>query len=167
MTKSLGITCALALLLIGSLSAFISSRNATENSPDDIDGFWTELARTVEEGDFEGYAATYHEDAILVSGLSETSYPISQALDGWKQGFVDTKAGKMKASVEFRFTQRLSDETTAHETGMFHYGTEAADGQRTESYMHFEGLLVKKGGWKMMMEYQKSVATIDEWEAAK
>jgi hypothetical protein len=48
-----------------------------------------------------------------VSGLSETSYPISQALDGWKQGFVDTKDGKM------------------------------------------------------MMEYQKTLATQEEWDAAK
>jgi hypothetical protein len=121
----------------------------------------------VAEGDFDGYAATYHEDAILVSGIAGTSHPISQALDGWKQGFVDTKAGKMSASVEFRFTQRLSDETTAHETGMFHYAVVESDGQRTDQYIHFEALLGKKQGWKMMMEYQKSLATQEEWEAAR
>jgi len=121
----------------------------------------------VAEGDFEGYAATYHADAILVSGLSGTSYPISQALDGWKQGFLDTKAGEMTASVEFRFTQRITDATTAHETGIFHYSVVDADGQRTEQFIHFEGLLTKKGDWKMIMEYQKSLATREEWEAAR
>jgi ketosteroid isomerase-like protein len=133
----------------------------------DLDAFWAEVSRTVAEGDFDGYAATYHEDAILVSGLSGTSYPIAQALDGWKQGFMDTEAGTVSASVEFRFTQRLSDATTAHETGIFHYAVVDTDGQRTEQFVHFEALLVKKQGWKMMMEYQKSVATQEEWDAAR
>jgi ketosteroid isomerase-like protein len=133
----------------------------------DLDAFWAEVSRTVAEGDFEGYAATYHEDAILVSGRSGTSYPIAQALAGWKQGFDDTKAGRMNATVEFRFTQRLSDATTAHETGIFHYAVVDADGQRTEQFVHFEALLVKKQGWKMMMEYQKSAATQEEWDAAR
>lgn len=132
----------------------------------DLEAFWAELSRTVGEGDFEGYAATYHPDAILVSGPSETSYPIAQALDGWQQGFTDTKSGKMEAGVEFRFTKRLSDGATAHETGMFHYWIVDAEGQRTDQIVHFEALLINKGGWKMMMEYQKTPATQEEWEAA-
>ncbi len=132
----------------------------------ELDAFWAEVSRTVGEGDFEGYSATYHPDAVLVSGPSGTSYPIAQALDGWKQGFDDTKAGRMKAVVEFRFTQRLSDENTAHETGIFHYFTVDSEGRRAGSLVHFEALLVKKEGWKMVMEYQKSPATEEEWEAA-
>ena len=162
MKNFLAVTLALALVLVGSRTAL----GIDSQRPQDLDSFWAELSRTVAEGDFEGYAATYHPDAILVSGLSQTSYPISEALDGWKQGFVDTKAGKMEASVEFRFTQRLSDATTAHETGMFHYSVVGADGQRTEQYVHFEALLIVKQDWKMMMEYQKSPATQAEWEAA-
>ncbi|MFC1660969.1 YybH family protein [Gemmatimonadota bacterium] len=163
MKKLFTVSLVFVLLLIGSQAAF----GIDDGWPADVDAFWAEVSRTVAEGDFEGYAATYHEDAILVSGLSETTYPIAQALDGWKQGFVDTAAGKMKASVEFRFTRRLSDPTTAHETGMFHYAVVDADGERTEQFIHFEALLIKKPDWKMMMEYQKSPATQEEWDAAK
>lgn len=152
----------LAILLLGLHPALGLAQDRTA----ELDAFWAELSRTVAEGDFEGYAATYHEDAILVSGISETSYPISQALDGWKQGFLDTRAGTMEASVEFRFTQRLSDETTAHETGIFHYQVLDAEGNHTGQFIHFEALLIKKGGWKMMMEYQKSAVTQEEWDAA-
>ena len=162
MKRILGVFFALALISVGSHQAFGTERVTQA----DLDAFWTELSRTVQEGDFEGYAATYHEDAILVSGPSGTSYPIAQALDGWKQGFVDTEAGRMLASVEFRFTQRLSDETTAHETGMFHYAVVDSEGRRTEQFIHFEALLVNKEGWKMMMEYQKSAATQEEWDTA-
>ena len=163
MNRSIRVSSALALVLFGSQVAFGQEWEGSAG----LDAFWAELSRTVAEGDFDGYAATYHADAILVSGLSGTSYPISQALDGWKQGFLDTKAGEMTASVEFRFTQRISDATTAHETGIFHYSVVDADGQRTEQFIHFEGLLTKKGDWKMIMEYQKSLATREEWEAAR
>jgi len=134
----------------------------------ELDAYWHELSRTVAEGDFEGYAATYHDDAVLVSTFTDNSIPISQALDGWKPGFDATAAGQMTASVEFRFTQRLNDATTAHETGIFKY-TSAAQGQEPQSqHIHFEGLLVKRdGAWLMLMEYQKSMATEEEWNAAE
>lgn len=133
---------------------------------DDLDAYWAELSRTVAEGDFEGYAATYHPDAVLVSLASNTSYPISEALAGWKQGFDDTAAGKMTAGVEFRFSQRLSDETTAHETGIFRYHYQAQGEDEVAMLVHFQALLVKKdGAWKMLMEYQMDEASPAEWEA--
>jgi len=156
--RSLG----LAILLVTGLSAPIFAQDRTS----ELDAFWAEMSRTAAEGDFEGYAALYHDDAILVSGLAETSYPISRALDGWRQGFLDTRAGAVEARVEFRFTRRLSDDSTAHETGIFHYQTVDADGNQSGQFIHFEALLTRKEGWKLMMEYQKAVATPQEWAAA-
>ncbi|TDI75324.1 MAG: hypothetical protein E2O84_04505 [Bacteroidetes bacterium] len=87
-------------------------------------------------------------------------------MKGWKPDIDRTKAGEVAASVEFRFSQRLSDETTAHETGIFHYSAKPEDGELNEYYIFFEGLLVKKGGeWKMLMEYQKSTATAEDFAA--
>ena len=159
MQKSLMISSAMIILLM--LGSFASADTATE-----LDAFWTEVARTVTVGDFDGYAATYHADAVLVSQASGTSYPIASALKGWQQGFLDTAAGHVKANVEFRFTSRLNDDTTAYETGIFHYSAYPAEGDATDQYVHFEALLVKQDGWKMMMEYQQSPATPAEWAAA-
>ena len=133
----------------------------------ELDDYWAEVARTVEEGDFAGYSRLYHADAVLVNLELGTSYPIAQALAGWEQGFVDTREGKAQASVTFRFTQRIHDETTAHEAGIFRYSLKPEDGNQTVSAVHFEGLLVRKDGvWLMVMEYQKQPATEEEWEAA-
>lgn len=131
----------------------------------ELDAFWSKVSRTVREGDFEGYKETCHAEGVLVTGIKKTSQPLSKALERWQQEFADTKAGKMKASVEFRFSQRLGDETTAHETGIFLYST-GEDPARKE-YIHFEVLLVKRDGWKTLMEFQKSKATREEWEALK
>jgi hypothetical protein len=76
-----------------------------------LNAFWAELARTVREGDFEGYSRLYHPQAVLASMASGTSYPIAQALAGWEQGFIDTREGKARANVEFGFSQRLHGET--------------------------------------------------------
>jgi hypothetical protein len=130
-----------------------------------VDDAWAEVSRTVAEGDFEGYGATYHPDAVLVNGLSGQSYPIATALSGWKPGFDDTKSGKQKSGVEFRFTQRIHSETTAHDTGIFHYWFQTEGADVVDHYVHFDGLFVKKGGWLMVMEYQKSEATLEDWAA--
>lgn len=131
----------------------------------ELDAYWVEVARTVEEGDFQGYGALYHEDAVLVSTFTNDSYPIANALSGWEQGFIDTRSGEATASVRFRFSQRLNDGTTAHETGIFNYRFVSATGEVSDQYTHFEALLVKRDGWRMVMEYQRSTATQDEWNA--
>ncbi|PCJ48448.1 MAG: hypothetical protein COA74_08620 [Gammaproteobacteria bacterium] len=133
----------------------------------DLDSYWTEASRTVTTGDYKAYAATYHPDAILVNGISKKSYPIAKALSGWKQGFDDVAAGKMKAGVTFKFSETIESETTAHQTGIFNYYYTDDKGKRIDSYIHFEALLVKKDGWKMMMEYQKSLANLEQWTALK
>lgn len=134
----------------------------------ELDAYWAEVSRTVKAGDFKGYQATCHPEGILVSGSSRKSYPLAQALARWKQGFDDTKAGKIKASVEFRFSQRWGDATTAHETGIFLYQATKADGTKSVDYIHLEALLTKKNGrWLIVMEFQKSKATKTEWDMLK
>jgi ketosteroid isomerase-like protein len=163
MRTTLRVGSALAAFLVCSqLAADLGAQTTAE-----LDAYWAAVSRTVEEGDFQGYAALYHEDAVLVSRLSDNSYPIATALDGWEQGFIDTREGESTAGVDFRFSQRLNDGTTAHETGIFNYRLETSTGEVTDQYVHFSALLVKKDGWKMVMEYQQSVATVDEWNALK
>lgn len=132
-----------------------------------LDKFWSEVQTAVQNGDFERYLGTCHPSGVLVSGTRKISYPLSKALASWKQGFLETKSGKMKAGLELRFSQRLGDETTAHETGIFHYWTVAANGTRKDEFVHFESLLLKEKGWQTLMEYQKGTASEIEWEKLK
>lgn len=168
------------LLLLTLSIAIVSARDNKNNSsgkmviPNDslrlaeLDNFWAEVSRTVHEGDFEGYAATYHEDAVVVftTGDNKTSVAIAKALANWRQGFIDTKEGKTKPNVEFRFSQRVGDENTAHETGIFSFqSNDASDTTNPKRFIHFEALLVKRDNtWLMVMEYQKSKATQEEWD---
>lgn len=132
----------------------------------ELDAYWEEAGRVVAEGDFEGYARLFHEDAVLVNGISKRSYPIGEALAGWKQGFDDTRAGRMAASVEFRFTERLAGGKTAHETGIFRYASAMAGEPERVALIRFQSLSVKVDGeWRMLMEYQIGYAEQAEWDA--
>lgn len=170
----------LSLILILSLATTYASNHTSAmmgemQTPNDslrlaeLDNFWAEVSRTVHEGDFEGYKATYHEDAVVVftTGENKASISITKALLNWKQDFIDTKAGRTQNSVEFRFSQRIGDETTAHETGIFVF--QSKDGSvkaNPKQFIHFQALLVKRdNAWLMVMEYQKSKATEEEWES--
>ena len=131
-----------------------------------LDAYWTEVSKAVSSGDFPAYEATCHTEGVLVSGSKKTSSPLAEALKRWKKEFDATKSGEMKASVTFKFSQRLGDATTAHETGIFLYTSAGPDGKETQEYIHFEALLVKRDGrWKILMEYQKAKGTREEFEA--
>lgn len=157
MPRSIATLAASTALLLGSIVP-ISAQTTAE-----LDAFWAEVSRTVESGDFEGYSATYHPDAIVIFG--DATQPIAAALAGWEAGFDDTRTGLVEASVGFRFSERRNDATTAHETGIFRYEASSPADDGSVQYVHFEALLVKKDGWKMMMEFQRGPATEADWRA--
>ncbi|MDP6524906.1 MAG: hypothetical protein QGH15_11850 [Kiritimatiellia bacterium] len=158
----------LILTLLGILvfnpAAFAADETARVK---ELDAYWAKVARAVNTGDFALYKSTCHPEGVLVTGIKKQCYPLSKALARWKKEFDDTKAGTRESGLELRFRQRVGDDTTAHETGMFLYTAETADGKSIQEYIHFEALLLKRGGWKVMMEYQKSQGTKAEWDELK
>jgi ketosteroid isomerase-like protein len=135
----------------------------------ELDRYWDAYVQAVKEGDFEGLKSLYHNDAVLVKAASviQTSIPIDMALAEWKEGIDNTKKGKQIDEVEFRFSQRIGNETTAHETGIFMFTSIDNDSKVKVKYLvHFEMLMIREiSGWHALMEHQKSDATQEEWDA--
>lgn len=72
----------------------------------------------------------------------------------------------MTAEVEFRFSNQIHSATTAYDTGIFRYAWQNEGEEAQEVFIHLEALLIKSDGdWTILMEYQKSIATVEEWEA--
>jgi hypothetical protein len=149
------------VLIVFLLIQFVYSEETVIN---ELNAAWDKLEQTISTGDFRSFKSVYHRDAVLVNGITKSSYPIKKAFEGWKQGFADTKSGNITANLDVKFSERLYDQLTAHETGIFHYYTVNQHGGRNDTYVHFESLWVKKNNtWIMMMEYQKSRADETEW----
>lgn len=141
---------------------------AQENSRiETLDRYWKNLSSTVQKGDDMAYAAAYHPDAVVVNLVADpqNSKTIAQAMEGWRSGFQDTQAGKVRSQVDFRFSSRVGDEKSAYEIGIFHYAQEKEGTIIADVYIDFEMLLVKKEGqWLALLELQRSISSKEDWE---
>ena len=153
------------LISILSLLAFFSFASQADTEQE-LQQFWQDAAKTVISGDFDGYAATFAQDAILVSDIAKTSYPISQALSRWQKGFNETKAGKIKAGVSFKFTSSLISDKTAHQSGYFYYFSDNGKGELSPFIAQFEALLIKKADkWQVIMERHIKQVDLATWQS--
>ena len=75
------------------------------------------MAASVANDDIVAMGRVYHPAAVLVTTAG--TKPIAAALDGWGKDIVTAKKNGVRATVEFRFSSRRDDATTAFETGIF------------------------------------------------
>jgi hypothetical protein len=156
-------TTAIALWLVASVNSH-ASRTATGSSSAEIDrDVWSVFVATVAGDDIVGMGRAYFPDAVLVSPKS--TRPIKVVLEGWGRDMVAANARGDKATVEFRFSRRQDNETTAFEAGIFKYTIIAKSGEATPKFYPFEELLVKtNGAWRVLMERQFDLVTQDAWD---
>ncbi|MCJ7558419.1 MAG: nuclear transport factor 2 family protein, partial [Gammaproteobacteria bacterium] len=125
---------------------------------------WSVISQTVEQGDINGMAAVYHEDAVLVG--SSGTVLIAEQLVKWGEDMEVQKQLGTKARVAFRFSSHLDDKATAFETGIFQYIVTAQTGEEESVYVGFESLMVKKRGtWLILMERQLGPVDPAVWAA--
>ncbi len=164
-SDGMNVACVTVSSLLLAMVAALADPAGADRRLAELDAYWAEVARTVKAGDFDGYRATCHPLGVLVSGSKQTSYPLSEALERWRPEFEDTASGERASEVAFRFATRWGDGETAHETGIFRYRFRLPGEELQTEHIHFEALLTKEGGvWKILMEYQKGIATEAEWE---
>ena len=133
----------------------------------ELDALWARVIESVRTGDPELYLSTYHPDAIFVSARRGITRKVTDDVQANAEAWADTREGRTRRGLEFRFTERLHDQDSAHEVGIFRYSSTEEDGSTRVVLIHFEAALVKKdGSWLQLLEYQKSDATQPEWEAA-
>jgi ketosteroid isomerase-like protein len=124
---------------------------------------WSVFVATVAADDIVGMGRAYFPDAVLVS--PQGTRPIKETLEGWGRDMVAARARGDKATVEFRFSRRQDDSTTAFEAGIFKYTVIAKSGASTSKFCPFEELLVKTNGkWRVLMERQFDVVAQDAWD---
>ena len=153
-----------AFLKVMFIGLFFSCNVIAQNRITELNTYWNVVKEKVEAGDVLGYGTTFHEDGILVSDRGEVCYPLKEALHKWKEGLAKTKKGLTKVKLDFRFSERTGDSTTAFERGIFRHDLLDENGERVVRFIHFDALLTKKKGkWQLMLEHQKLPTTKEEW----
>ena len=129
----------------------------------ELDAFWTEVVRSVVEWDVDAQKATYHPDAISVKGDS-VSYATRLMTAVFAEVEPEARANSPKnPGLEFRWSSRVHDATTAHEVGLYRF---SADG-REVFYGGVDSYLVKKDGrWMIVVEIQRREGlSKSEWDS--
>ena len=156
----------IALIAIVLWSAAVSdgaSQSAAASSAEIDRDVWSVFVATVAADDIVGMGRAYFPDAVLVS--PKGTRPIKATLEGWGRDMVAAKSRGDRATVEFRFSRRQDDSTTAFEAGIFKYAVIARSGASTPKFYPFEELLVKTDGkWRVLMERQFDLVTEDAWD---
>jgi ketosteroid isomerase-like protein len=152
----------IAILLWSAAVSDGASQSAAASSAEIDRDVWSVFVATVAADDIVGMGRAYFPDAVLVS--PKGTRPIKATLEGWGRDMVAAKARGDKATVEFRFSRRQDDSTTAFEAGIFKYTVIAKSGASTPEFYPFEELLVKTDGkWRVLMERQFDLVTEDAW----
>jgi hypothetical protein len=119
---------AVTLLSAGLLATYDSGihaqgvKPATTNSqstPDIDRDVWSVFVATVAADDIVRMGEAYFPNAVVV--MPSATSPIKETLDRWGKDMVAAKAKGNRATVEFRFSRRQDDATTAFEAGIFRY----------------------------------------------
>lgn len=127
----------------------------------ELDAFWSEVVLSVEDWDVSAQRATYHPDAIAVSGDS-VSYQTRLMVDVFAE-VAGTSETPSNPRLAFRFSSRVHDSKTAHEVGVYRF---IADG-REPFYGGLDSFLVRKDGqWLILVEIQRREGLSEaEWDA--
>ena len=166
--RVVAVTLLAALLLATSDSSIHAQgvKPATTNaqSTQDIDrDVWSVFAATVAADDIVRMGEAYFPNAVVV--MPNATSPIKETLDRWGKDMVAAKAKGNRATVEFRFSRRQDDATTAFEAGIFRYTVIEKSGTRTSKCYPFEALLGKTNGkWRVLMERQFAEVPPAEWD---
>ena len=154
----------IAIVLWSVVVSDSASQTATASSAREIDrDIWSVFVATVAADDIAGMGRAYFPDAVLVS--PKGTRPIKETLEGWGRDMVAARARGDTATVEFRFSRRQDDNTTAFEAGIFKYTVVAKSGATTPRFCPFEQLLVKTNGkWRVLMERQFDPVTQEAWD---
>ncbi|MEQ8331034.1 MAG: hypothetical protein RH859_11295 [Longimicrobiales bacterium] len=152
-------------LLLCCLSAPRPATAQTESIVAELDAFWAGVVQSVVEWSIPAQKATYHPDAVGVYGTAD-SYTTSSIWAGFAKREADTSAAEApdrRRTLEFRFSSRVHDASTAHEVGLYHFWAEGGE----HYYGTVDSYLVKKDGrWLILVEIQfEPPVTKADWDA--
>ncbi len=144
------------------LAAFFQKINA------DI---WLPFSESYAENSVEKYAALHSADFIRVSGGANSSISnLENYIAQSRVHFGNNQTEGRKIRIEFRFLERIANDSTASERGIYHYISEDKVGKIWDGYGKFHVIeRIENGQWKILVDYdsdENKTIGQDDWDAA-
>ncbi|MBL8516552.1 MAG: nuclear transport factor 2 family protein [Betaproteobacteria bacterium] len=131
---------------------------------------WIPYSKAFAEGKANDYIALHSKSLLRVMGDLKFVDPYEGFTRNMAEMFDSLKKQNVKVSIQFRFTERIANQDTASERGIYEFVMTDAKGKVTRNYSRFHNFLKKEGGkWKIVMDYdngEKGAVTEATFKAA-
>ncbi len=131
---------------------------------------WLPYSKAFAEGKPADYIALHSKSLLRVMGDLKYVDPYDGFARNMTEMFDTLKKQNTKVSIQFRFTERIANQDTASERGVYEFTLTDAKGKVTRNYSRFHNFLKKEGGkWKIVMDYdsgEKGTVTEATFKAA-
>lgn len=118
---------------------------------------WLPYSKAYAEGKATDYIALHSKSLLRVMGDLKYVDPYDAFARNMQEMFDGLKKQNVKVSIQFRFTERIANQDTASERGIYEFVMTDAKGKVTKNYSRFHNFLKKEGGkWKIAMDYDSS-----------
>ena len=114
---------------------------------------WKVFIKSYNAFDTEQFMSLYSKDVVRVPQDEKKIFSFAEYKKNINRENQFNKNYKIKASLEIRFTQRISTPTTAFETGIYKISMVENTGKKAVIYNRFQVLLRKENGvWKIFVD---------------
>lgn len=131
---------------------------------------WVPYSKAFAEGKVNDYIALHSKSLLRVMGDLKFVDPYDGFVKNMQEMFDSLKQQNARVSIQFRFTERIANQDTASERGIYEFVMTDAKGKVTKNYSRFHNFLKKEGGkWKIVMDYdngEKGTVTAAAYRAA-
>lgn len=118
---------------------------------------WLPFIKAFAEGKADDYIALHSRQLVRPMGDAKRIDPYDRWSAGTRGMFKSFADRGTKAAIDFRFLERIANEDTASERGIFEFSMTNAKGETQKSYGKFHVILRKEDGkWKILMDYDSS-----------
>lgn len=129
---------------------------------------WLPFIKAYTEGKADDYIALHSKNLIRPMGDSRRIDPYDKWAAGTRGMFKSFAERGTKVAIDFRFLERIANDDTASERGIYEFSLTNAKGETQKYYGKFHVILKKEAGrWTILMDYDSSEGRTINAEAFK
>lgn len=122
----------------------------------EINKTWHKFEQSFESLDADLFASIHLKDLVRVAG-GNVVIDYDNYLENYRQRFKQNKENGISLKIELRFLERVYNEDTSSERGIYKMTRSTTEGDPVNFYGKFHVIMRKVGSeWKILMDYDSS-----------
>ena len=126
------------------------------NNLKEINKVWMEFYQAFDSLDYKPMARIHSKNLVRVSG-GERILDYDTYINNYKSSFKKAKEDKILNNISLRFFERINNDSTASERGIYKLTRTEAEGSQQAYYGQFHVIFVKEDGmWRILVDYDSN-----------